>query len=481
MSLKLEKIFSPLYFKIAIVIATLLTSVPFLHTYLGPYVKVVLIYGIITAIAVLIRNGFKFIFKNKLNIVLILFCVSYAITILLNIHSNLSAHINSLVYMAAFFFYFVMLPQLDGKDKLCREFKLISKIIIIITFVFSFVSFLTYVFLISAKYISLAGISYIGMNEHRLWGIYNANTGATLNALSIFLSVPLISRKTNVGRGFRIFCIINDILQFLCLVLTGSRAPFYALVLAGAVLAAILAYKSGAKSKLYACGKSALSCFLIVVVLLSGSKISKYFLSYVPMLAENSDISERITAALEASVPDSFEPAEIEYPDADGRYDLTRIEKIENRNEGFFNGRSDLWQAGLKAFAKSPIFGVGRENIYERAAENLHENRWAVNMRMGGLHNIYITILVSSGIIGFLLMAIVAIGSAISIIKCLIKSSSMSPFMPCASVIILYFYITEFVEARILYQVSIFNVLFWLILGFAYVYSRFPALEASER
>ena len=481
MSLKLEKIFSPLCFKIAIVIATLLTSVPFLHTYLGSYVKVVLIYGIITAIVALIRNGFKFIFKNKLNIVLILFCVSYAITILLNFHSNLSAHVNSLVYMAVFFFYFVMLPQLDGKDKLCREFKLISQITIVITFVFSFTAFLTYVFLISVKYIAPLGISYIGMSEHRLWGIYNANTGATLNALSIFLSVPLISRKSNTGRGFRIFCIINDILQFLCLVLTGSRAPFYALVLAGAVLAAILAYKSGAKSKLYAFGKSALSCVLIAVVLLSGSKISKYILSYVPMLAEGSDISERITAALESSDPDSFEPMEIEYPDAGGRYDLTRIEKTEDRNEGFFNGRSDLWQAGLKAFVKAPIFGIGRENIYEKAAENLHESRWAVNMRVGGLHNIYVTILVSSGIVGFLLMAIVAIGSAISIIKCLVKASSMSIFMPCAAVITLYFYITEFVEARILYQVSIFNVLFWLILGFAYVYSRLPAMEASEK
>ena len=199
------------------------------------------------------------------------------------------------------------------------------------------------------------------------------------------------------------------------------------------------------------------------------------------MLAEGSDISERITAALESSDPDSFEPMEIEYPDADGRYDLTRIEKTEDRNEGFFNGRSDLWQAGLKAFVKAPIFGIGRENIYEKATENLHESRWAVNMRVGGLHNIYVTILVSSGIVGFLLMAIVAIGSAISIIKCLVKASSMSIFMPCAAVITLYFYITEFVEARILYQVTIFNVLFWLILGFAYVYSRLPAMEAAEK
>jgi O-antigen ligase len=319
------------------------------------------------------------------------------------------------------------------------------------------------------------------MSEHRLWGIYNANTGATLNALSILLSVPFIFKNCVTKKGLKVVYIVNDVFQFFCLVLTGSRAPFYALVIVGVILAAFFAFKSGAKSRLRIYGKAALSGVLVAIILLVGSDVSKYFLSYVPTLAENSNVAKAISSALASSNPDAFESLDVEYPDSDGRYDLTRVEEIEDRNEGFFNGRSDLWQAGLKAFTKSPIFGVGRENIYEKAVGNLKESRWAVNLSVGGLHNIYVTILVSSGIVGFLLMAFVAVKAALSVIKYLIKSAAAGVLMPCAAVTVLYFYITEFVEARILYQVTIFNVVFWLIFGFAYAFSAVSYSEAAVK
>ena len=42
------------------------------------------------------------------------------------------------------------------------------------------------------------------------------------------------------------------------------------------------------------------------------------------------------------------------------------------------------------------------------------------------------------------------------------------------------FYVTEFVEARILYQVGIFNVLFWIYCGYMYAFAKLTT-EKSER
>ena len=87
---KCDSIFNPFIFKICILVMTLLTSVPFIHMYLGKYVKIFLLYGILSVIYLVFRKGIRTVFKDKPGVLLIAFCVCYGVTVLLNRSSNFS-------------------------------------------------------------------------------------------------------------------------------------------------------------------------------------------------------------------------------------------------------------------------------------------------------------------------------------------------------------------------------------------------------
>ena len=87
----------------------------------------------------------------------------------------------------------------------------------------------TYVFSISGEYMTSSGVTYYGMYDNRLWGLYNANTGSMLNCISIVLSAGFMLRYRGKISNY-VLNGINILIQLTCLVLTGSRAAFYALI-----------------------------------------------------------------------------------------------------------------------------------------------------------------------------------------------------------------------------------------------------------
>ena len=103
---KCDSIFNPFIFKICILVMTLLTSVPFIHMYLGKYVKIFLLYGILSVIYLVFRKGIRTVFKDKPGVLLIAFCVCYGVTVLLNRSSNFSENASALLYMSVFFCLF---------------------------------------------------------------------------------------------------------------------------------------------------------------------------------------------------------------------------------------------------------------------------------------------------------------------------------------------------------------------------------------
>jgi O-antigen ligase len=171
------------------------------------------------------------------------------------------------------------------------------------------------------------------------------------------------------------------------------------------------------------------------------------------------------------------EPSEEQNKPTVEKQDFTRLEETENREGGFFNGRVGMWVACLKTFKESPVFGVGYENLIERAVVYV-EDSWKEHFRTGGSHNIYVCLLTSTGLLGFLLLGLFA---AITLIKSgivyLKKYKKASLWLLAFIAMCLMFYITEFVEARILFQVSTFSVIFWLFNGYMYSLAK---LEEKE-
>jgi O-antigen ligase len=157
-------------------------------------------------------------------------------------------------------------------------------------------------------------------------------------------------------------------------------------------------------------------------------------------------------------------------------------------------GRPLLWQAGFAAFLDHPLFGVTRENLYDHVERHLIAPGWRADLAAGGVHNGPLTVLICSGAIGFALLAgfflyltrRLVCGLLRSIkANCAVKTDravnanrvvksdcavgagdGKYPHLVVAAALFVLIAVTELTEARILYQVNVFNVFFWTVCGY---------------
>lgn len=465
-------VFNRLIFKILMVIAVMITAVPYLHTSLGKYVKFILAYGILII-------GFEFVtgklfvaLKQKANWLLIGFCVSYVITLIINRENAFIEGIKSFAYVIVFFVLFFMFTDNHSKDKLVKEIQIISSVVIACTFILSLASIITYAFSISGHYVNNEGIFvYYGLYENRLWGVYNPNTGSTLNCISMLLSIGFV--LSTKKRWVIVLNAVNISLQFSCLVLTGSRAAYYIMLILLIALTVFMVFK-----KLEAINLRSVCIATLCAVLISGAfvgtgELLKEGYSYVPSVVE--------TIMYEFKSAHSDDPVNEEDKPTIDKQDFTRLEEVENREGGFFNGRAEMWKACLKTFKESPLFGVGNENLISKSLKYFEDDTWKEHFRTGGSHNIYVCILTSTGIIGLLIIGVFAaftlIKSGLTYLK---KYNKASTWLLISIGMCAMFYVTEFVEARILFQVSTFSVIFWLFNGYMYRLSELEQQNSEE-
>ena len=461
-------IFNRIVFKIFMIISVMVTAVPYLHNTLGSYVKFFLLYGFVILGYEIITKKFWGALKIRTNLFLMGFCISYALTLIINHDSNFFSGVKSLSYVVVFFALFYMFPIEKDKESIIKEMQIIAAVVVVCTFILSLISFSTYVFSISGHYFNEKGVYvYYGMFENRLWGLYNPNTGSTLNCISILLSVAFIlsaKKKRNI-----VLNSINIFIQFSCLILTSSRASYNILIILLVVLAVFTAVKKVRTFNVKTCALVGLCVAVMIGAYFVIGSTLKEGLSYVPSIV-------RVTThSMTANKNDAEEPPVIE------QEDLTRLEETENREGGLFNGRLEIWQACLKAFKEAPIFGVGKENLVDRSIDYFKSETWKEHFKNGGAHNIYICILASAGVIGFLLLgafAVITLGKTFLVI--IKKYKNVRYWYFISFILCIMFYVNEFVEARILFQVSTFSVIFWIFLGYMYSLTKVEEKNREE-
>lgn len=453
-------------FKIAFIITMLLSAVPYIHGILSPYIKILLVWGI-GSVGCDILTGARLI-RNKFTGILLAFAGCYGISIILNRDLNFTTNIKTLAYMVVIFILLYGHDLSVDKEKVKNEMRLLSYIFCVIAFILSFICFMTYALSIRTHYNTADGWMYIGMFENRLWGLYNPNTGSAINTVTIILTVFLMFTRRKKSKLILAFHIVNLCIQLFCLKLTSSRTALYVLYIAAAMLIFYLIPMKWLKErsfKNYAI--RIVAAALSVLCLSAAMEAVKIGLSYVPSLVSS-------VISVGNGDNDGFEIA----PE-----DLERIEIMENREGGFLTGRQYLWNAGLNAFKKAPVFGVTRENIYDYAQEFIEGNSWKGSLKAGGLHNIYITILTSSGIVGFAVMALFAVWSLIKMLKALYQkkfSGKNRYWFICGFVLIIIFFIMEMFEARILYHVNIFYLVFWSYYGYTMYFTEKVSVPDAE-
>lgn len=443
--------------KCLLVVLGLFTTIPYINDVGRDIYKLCCAWCFLCVAYLFIKRTKTFLKLEYL--LLFLFCCSYAITIFVSGTEHLINEVAILGYTGMLFFAMTYCDADREEKEVKRELIILSWIVVVITFVFSLIGFLMFLFSVSAE-ISHGDTTFVyGMRENRLWGLYNPNSGSVLNYVSIILTLLLPKKKL----GVKIFLGINIVIQSVCFILTQSRGGWVCLI-AYMVIYFLFIKKyefKETKQILKWCYKAVVTAVLCVVVI-AGGNLLKTGLGYIPVAIEEAmpEVEDHI------SEKDKFLHGKGGRPSTN----LERLDKKENNLESISTGRSDLWKMGLKAYTKSPVFGIGYRSIDDVLVEEMSKGAY-INSSGGGLHNIYITVLVSCGAVGFVLFALYLL--------CVLKKVVFGLFNPnrstyekCIIAFIPVWLVGELVESRIVLGMNFQAIIFWIMIGYVGYYTK---------
>ncbi|MDD6808009.1 MAG: O-antigen ligase family protein [Oscillospiraceae bacterium] len=471
-------IFNPLFFKILIVIMTLLTAIPYLQPIVGSYVKYGLAFGVLICIETLFNGKFIEIIKNKYNWPLWLFSIFYLITIFINRDTCFVKNISQLIYMVVFFYLFVGLTSILPKEQKIRELKIVLFLINLFVFIFSCIGIYAFLFGISKEYyVDVFNNSIqMGMADGRLWGLYQPNVGGSLAAISIFISIYFYLYINKIEKKWMrvvsyIALIFNIFIQFCYLVLTYSRGSTYAFIAAMAVYSFVKTYELFSKKRLVLRVVTALMVALVIAGSIYGlTGVTRNALEYVPGVFQKvigyEKAVEEETVVITIPVINNTLSATNDAVVEEKNLEVEKIEldREETKNDLSMSGRTLIWETALDTLKGNYVFGLSLEKAIEKISENVFIGL-KFSVTDGGLHNEYIAILVSSGIVGFVVLAIYMFICLFKNIVSIFSSKQYSNTNLVSLSIVLFFLISGLVEMRIMYRVGIFNVLFWICIG----------------
>jgi len=440
-----------------LIVMTALTSSPLLQIYLGRFVKIGFVWG--SYLVLLDFTSNRSLLKNRSSLWLLLFCASYAVSILIAAPNHLFENISQFLYMVLFIILLFGNDHNTPVEVKMKELKIVSSTYVAVTFALTMVCMLFFLFSVSFTYYhEIYGNLTVGLSYNRFWGLYNPNTGSTLAVISIFMSWMLLVMETINSRKFHIS---NIVFQLIYLLFTQSRTAWYTLLIFGTIMffVQLLLWM---KKKNISTIVSAIAALVIAVAITGSAEIlrpvSVKTISYIPSIIRQ---LKNVAFDHGSFSKDDIKPA---INQRDDEYDPD--------SNDVTNGRVQIWRAGIKTFIKNPIFGVTREGLYDQVSPHLIEERLD-NLKKGGIHNIYISVLVSSGIVGFIFLVIFVFDLCRTLLfRRVLTVTRENMWQYLLMIIPFSFFLIEIFEARILYRVNIFGVVFWVFSGYLLYFSE---------
>jgi len=393
--------------------------------------------------------------KTRFGMWLFAFLIFSSITAVIHIDSNFFYNIIAQFHTAICFFIFYALHT-EKHLNFRKELFYITRFVIYATTVVGVIGLACLMAGISFEVMSFKLIIY----ENRFTGIYaNPNPLGFMSVVGLF-SVHLMtksyfvemSQQTPVSRiWLASSAAINGISLFLCdsngaIILLIAYVVFYVL------------YKMFGAEHEYT-KKQIVTRFLALV--LAGTVIvcSAFFVRFFCQAG--------FTEILE-----SAESASQKLDSADS--DILSSITFDHVNKNLDSGRFRLWRQAASLFSDFPMFGIGKGNVYDYGAVKF-DNGIEFADTYGDLlasvlvdfHNGYFTILVCSGVFGFVLFTVFGLRFAKHITKHLFKDKNLkNSILPCLYAFVCAYLIYSFVEESLLYALSFRVQYFWLILGY---------------
>ncbi|MCR1951891.1 O-antigen ligase family protein [Clostridium sp. DSM 100503] len=372
----------------------------------------------------------KTFYKSRYSKILIIYMIIFFIGILINYKNNLIGNIKTFSYTGFFLFVVYSYKKDFNKKSIHKELYNINSIIIIISSIVSFASLLTFIFFIQFSYNNIPQ-GFVYPNSPALWGFYgNPNSGGMVAVISIIVTIfniylykNLKDKSSSLTR--KIYYYFNIIVQFLYLILCNSRGAVVSL------LAFIIFASFYLSFIFFKENKKMVNIKSIIISLLLTCIISFVYTYTIPTLKKG---LAYIPKTIDKLINSENNDVGIIETDSDNEV----IELDRNIESGHVStGRAEIWTYGLNTLKLNPLFGHGPDNI-GLAKQKIYPNDKSRYMVTNNMHNGYLQILLSNGILGFLAFALFII----LIVKDTLISLLSNKITSDKSLYILLFFIT---------------------------------------
>ncbi len=356
-----------------------------------------------------------------------------------------------------------------------EELFFISKLIVYLTFIANVIGILCLVIGLRFEWMGIRFIIY----ENRFTGIYyNPNLLGFCSVISIvcchMLGKPgLISEveAPAVNKTFLFACVGAN---FFSLMLCDSNAS---LVLMLAYVVIYFFYGMFADKKNLSASRVILK---VVSVVLVGVFITLSALVFRVICQTGFSVVFSKTNSIVDIITGNEDEIDYSSPLNDTKKKNNEKISFSHQNKNIDSGRIRLWKESIDLFKISPIVGISNGNIVFYS-ETVTEGSLSYFNHNNDLHNGFLTILVSTGIIGFAFFCIFGFRFA--------KHSAQHLFLrekpfrndvyPCLFAFLSAYLIYSLFERALLYDISFLVMWFWLMTGYMSCYiARFePMLE----
>lgn len=387
------------------------------------------------------------------------------ITLLVHITDNALINLFMLILLAICFFVFYGV-HLEGLDTVRHELYTVARILLYVVTMLHVVGILCLVNDISYHNEWMDLIIY----ENRFTGLFiNPNLAGFASVFVIFgIHILYIhkfdSKFSHIPRISRIWLatglIINMISLFLC-DSNSSMVLFLGYVIVFVITKFIFSKGDYNKKQLFVRFlSSAVAGVVIIICTFAVRNVCQ--IGMATIINSNAEIS-----ILDSDVPFISDTVMTE-----------EVITFEHENTNVDSGRFTLWSQAMTIFSHHPIEGIGKGNILEYSYDYIDGGMHFSDLYSGDfsglfaafttdIHNAYITILVCSGIFGFILFGIFAFRNGFAITRYLFKAGKKleNDIFPCLfSFIVAYLGFACF-EKAILNDLSFMVIVFWFVLG----------------
>lgn len=373
----------------------ILRSVYFLQKYVDVVCKACLIWGVII-ICIDMFSSIKKTLKIYNSYLPLIMCIYFAICIIYNYKYSLYDGTKNLLYCLVYFFVLYSVKLETSKDDFYRYLKRNNDAFIILIFLITIASIVTFIFSIKFIYVVDNNLYRVGFWFNRLNGVLNTNMATIFGMISIVLCmINYYIDNKKIGRKKHLY-IANFILQFIYYSLSGSRAATVCYLVVLFIFSTFIVYTHFRENnKTFKSLVISVIIFALIVSVGYGLKNGcQVVLKEVPPL---------ITSISDSNKVESKEQDEHEH---EHEIDFKRVEDFDNGD--ITNNRYGMWKAAFKIIKQNPIFGTAYADSFNADGTlkgNIDDSEFSKNeiliLKSASFyfHNGYIQILLCGGII----------------------------------------------------------------------------------